>query len=133
MEAKLTAERRLVGPVGAVGHVVADAAEVDADAVAGALPLPAGAAERRRGAVALVAHVSAVVVAVAHPAAEDAVAIVAAELRGGAGARRAGVVLVRAVGTVSVTVALPVRRHAVTVRLALELRLVVAHARGPCG
>ena len=129
----LTAERRLVCAVGAVGRVVAHPGQVDTHAVARALPLPAGAAERRRGAVALVAHVPAVVVAVAEPAAEHAVAVVAAVERGGAGARRAGVVLVRAVLTVGVAVALPGGRHAAAVRLALELRLVVAHPGRPRG
>lgn len=107
---RLTAERRLVGTVGAVGGVVAHRGEVDAHAVAGALPLPAGTPEGWRGAISFIAHVPAVVVPVANPAAQHAVPIVAAEERGRAGARRAGVVLVAAVLTVGMTVTLPVGR-----------------------
>lgn len=129
----LTAEGRLVGAVGTVGGVVAHRGEVDAHAMAGTLPLPAGTAEGRSGTVPFVAQVAAVVVAVADPAAQHAVAVVAAEEGGGAGAGGAGVVLVAAVLAVGVAVALPVGRDAAAVRLALELALVVAHAGRPGG
>lgn len=68
-ENRLTAERRLIGTVGAVRSVVAHRGEVDAQAVAGALPLPTWTPERRRGAFSFVAHVPAVIVPVADPAA----------------------------------------------------------------
>lgn len=128
---RLTAKRGLVGPIGAVGGVVAHSGQVDAQAVAGALPLPAWAPEGGRGAVSLVAHVPAVVVAVANPAAQHAVPVVAAEERGGAGTRRAGVVLIAAVLAVCVAVTLPRGWDTATVRLTLEFALVVTHPRGP--
>lgn len=67
-ENRLTAKRRLISAVGAVGSVVAHCGEVDAHAVARALPLPAWTSERRRGAFSFIAHVPAVVVPVADPA-----------------------------------------------------------------
>lgn len=130
---QLTAEGRLVRAVGTVGVVVAHRGEVDAQAVARTLPLPAGAAERRRRTVLLVTQVPAVIVTVADPAAQHAVAVVAAEEGRGAGARRACLVLVTAVLAVGMAVTLPVGRDAAAVRLALELGLVVAHARRPGG
>lgn len=111
----LTAKGGLVSTVGTVGSVVTHRGQVDAQTVAGTLPLPAGTPEGRRGTVSLVAHVPAVVVAVAHPAAQHAVSVVAAEEVGGAGARRAGVVLVTAVLAVRVAVALPRGRDAAAV------------------
>lgn len=128
-KSRLTAERGFVRSIGTVWGVVTHPAEVNTHAVPGALPLPAGTAEGGRGTVALVAAVSTVVISVTYPAAEHTVAVIAAELRGGARARRARVMLVRSVFTVRVPVTFPVWGNTAAVWLALELTLVVTHAR----
>lgn len=79
-KSKLTAKRGFVRPVGAVWGVVTHPAEVNTNAVPGALPLPAGTAERGRGTVPLIAAVATVVISVTYPTAEHTVAVIAAEL-----------------------------------------------------
>lgn len=108
-ECKLTAEWRLISAVGAVRSVVTHCGEVDANAVAGALPLPAWTPERWRGTVSLIAHVPAIVVSITNPAAQHAVSIITAEECGRAGARRARVVFITAILAVWVTITFPCR------------------------
>lgn len=66
---KLTAKRRLVRSVWAVGSVVTHCGDIDAKAVAGALPLPTGTSERWRGTVSFIAHVPAIIVSITNPTA----------------------------------------------------------------
>lgn len=109
-EFRLTAERRLIGTIGAIGCVVTHCGEVDAYTVARALPLPAGTSERWCGTVSFITHVPAVVVPITNPASQHTVSIVTAEECGRAGARWAGVVFVTAILTVWVTITFPGRR-----------------------
>ena len=122
-----TANRRLIGSIGAVPLAVAHLVQVDAQQVRGALPLSRGAAEWRGGAVLLITHVPAVVVAVTQPACWDADLVGTLEIVGLAGDRGAGVVFIRRVLAVWMAVTLPLLWDAETIRLALEL-LIVAEA-----
>lgn len=86
-----------------------------------------GTSKRRGGAVLLVTHVPAVIIAVTQPAGRDTHFVGTLEVVGSAGDRWARVVFIRCILAVWVAVTLPLVWYAEAVSLALEL-IVVAQA-----